>query len=486
MDARRSSLLVAVGSALFACAAAAESRPPKSAERAAVPANHAPGFEVVPKSARVAIDGKLQFRALVTKGADKAVTWSVLEGDAGGKLDAAGVYTPPSAAGTFHVRAVSHADNKVSASAIVTVGARASSGPTLVSGQWVAITPPGLNLSCCPGSGGNSFGLPEFDLDPSDPKTIYACVDQLGMRKTTDGGATWQLLGDPKGAIGPSRTTYLDSPIAVRVDPRDSRHLYATQGVRGKTLGFWVSRDAGATWAKPKGFVAIEAQATSDITAIAVDPANFDHFILSSHAAWAKQKNAGVLESTDGGESFVMHAPVASWPVGSFGIHFLYSPSLTTGDSRTWLVGTDGNGFWRTTDAGGTWQQVSTSANVPHGGNQIYYASNGWLYAGATPYPVRSKDNGATWEQLKQLPFAYYYSVYGDGAALYTSRSYTGSNGQEPAPYFTSAEADGIAWKEHGAHQKFADGPFQMAFDAANGILYSANWDTGLLALKVR
>jgi hypothetical protein len=32
----------------------------------------------------------------------------------------------------------------------------------------------------------------------------------------------------------------------------------------------------------------------------------------------------------------------------------------------------------------------------------------------------------------------------------------------------------------------FSDGPFEMAYDAYNGIVYSANWGNGLLALPLR
>ena len=97
-----------------------------------------------------------------------------------------------------------------------------------------------------------------FDVDPCNPATLYLSIDQSGMWKTTDAGATWTRLGSPPAM--PNFTTsvsYLDSPIGIRVDPADSKHLYATQGVRGTTLGFWVSEDAGQTWNWPAGFVSI-------------------------------------------------------------------------------------------------------------------------------------------------------------------------------------------------------------------------------------
>src|SRR5262249_18073973 len=152
------------------------------------------------------------------------------------------------------------------------------------------------------------------------------------------------------------------------------------------------------------------------------------------------------------------HPPPPSWPIGSMGLDFLYAPAAHKGDDKTWLVSTDGDGFWRTTDAGATWKKVA-DYNVGHGGSNIYYAQNGLGYAGSTPFPVRSKDNGATWEQVnKGLKWWYYYTVYGDGTTLYTQLSYTGDNGgQGQQPYLVSKETDGAEWTPYqGGAQTFS------------------------------
>ena len=113
--------------------------------------------------------------------------------------------------------------------------------PVLTPGVWKDITPAGLGLTEHP----PPFGIPVVELDPSDPCTLYACVDTKGIWKTTDAGSTWARLGNPPASPNYSHNVdYLDSPIHVLVDPDDSKHLYATQGVRGTTLGFWVSTTA--------------------------------------------------------------------------------------------------------------------------------------------------------------------------------------------------------------------------------------------------
>lgn len=106
--------------------------------------------------------------------------------------------------------------------------------PTLAPGVWTDITPaapkvdPATNVFC-----------QGMALDPSNPDVIYLCVcgydvtKPVGLYKSVDGGSTWARVGA------------LDEPVHVTVDPKDPLHLYAVDGVRGNTQGFWVSRDGG-------------------------------------------------------------------------------------------------------------------------------------------------------------------------------------------------------------------------------------------------
>src|SRR5262249_1770347 len=152
-----------------------------------------------------------------------------------------------------------------------------------------------------------TFGTAALELDPSHPGTLYACADQRGLWKSTDCGANWSRLGDANAQYdGGTTAKYLDSPVLVRIDPCDAQHLYATQGVRGSTLGFWESHDGGETWTMPKGFVDIASQiGTRDVTSAAVDPSDFGHVLVGSHSPWSGLPNAGVLETKDGGKTFV-------------------------------------------------------------------------------------------------------------------------------------------------------------------------------------
>jgi photosystem II stability/assembly factor-like uncharacterized protein len=196
--------------------------------------------------------------------------------------------------------------------------------------------------------------------------------------------------------------------------------------------------------------------------------------------------NAGILESFDGGSHWIAHPPVSSWPAGTPGIDFLFDPALGRGDAKTWLCMTNGNGFWRTEDAGEHWVQVSTH-DAPHGLGTVYRSGTGVLYAGAGNYPLRSTDDGKTWSQITDgLANAYYYAVHGDGSTLYTMKSL--NFGSQPFPsYSLSPEDDGMKWTlQDSGKQTFSDGPIVMKYDADSHIMYSANWKAGIVALKVK
>ena len=150
------------------------------------------------------------------------------------------------------------------------------------------------------------------------------------------------------------------------IDPKDSQHLYAVDGVRGGTMGFWISKDGGATWSVPSSWGAIGKDFNyGDLYDIAVEPGDFNHLLVTSHSWWGDKypTGSGILESHDGGASWTIHPPTGTWGSGH-SIWFL-------GDSRTWLLGTQDAGFWRTSDSGASWTQVVKDEGIMHGGGRI-------------------------------------------------------------------------------------------------------------------
>jgi hypothetical protein len=349
--------------------------------------------------------------------------------------------------------------------------APAWANPVLTPGVWLNITPAAAQVH----QDSNIF-CQGMAIDPSHPSTLYLGIcafdvaKPVGLYKSTDAGSIWRRVGN------------LDEPVHVVVDPKNSDHLYCVDGVRGNTIGFWISKDGGETWTKPAGFVTAAANpvGTQDLYSIATEPGDFNHVLVSFHSPWKEMNNAGVLESKDGGMSWVAHNPPAG-SLGGYGmaIFFLDYPQHGMGDAKTWLFTAQAGGFFRTADGGASWSQVFDK-QMTHGGNQIYCSKTGVLYSGGYQYPARSTDNGLTWAQVKTgLDYSWYMGVSGDGTNLYI-----GNTGTD-RPFFVSPESDGTTWTAYqGGAQTFDSEPFEMFYDSANGIMYSANWE-GLYALKV-
>lgn len=82
---------------------------------------------IAPLTANLTTGGTQTFTATVTGSSNTSVTWTVSEA-AGGTISAAGLYTAPATAGTFHLVATSVADTTKHATATVTVSVPTATG----------------------------------------------------------------------------------------------------------------------------------------------------------------------------------------------------------------------------------------------------------------------------------------------------------------------------------------------------------------------
>ena len=340
-----------------------------------------------------------------------------------------------------------------------------ATAPKLSTGKWTNISPPKV-----PFDDKASAITQGMTIDPCNPNTIYVCVAdaESGLYRSIDGGGTWTELGDFK------------FPVRVRVNPRDPLHLYVGAGVRGGGHGFWVSRDGGQSWNMPAGFSnTVERNGGSyDVYHVEPDPADFKHVLVTFHGAW-KVGDAGIFESFDGGDSWTVHPPFDGAFSGGDNIFFLYRPSEdpheTIGNPQTWLFGTQGTGYFRTTDAGKNWSHVLPDIHMTHGGGAIYYTKAGVLYMATGRGVLRSNDNGEKWTTV--YPRDSYLSIIGDGTRLWAGKHFD-------SRFLVAPERSDTNWTEFNS-QGFAEGPFEMALDRKRRILYSANIRAGVWALKL-
>lgn len=127
-----------------------------TADNIPVVASQTTGFVYsYPASLSVTPGSSVTFAAIIIGTDNQSVVWSVVE-SGGGSISSQGVYTAPSAAGTYHVKATSKADNSKTAISTITVTA----GPSDTSTQiWVtdSSVTPAVTISVGPSIGTNSY-----------------------------------------------------------------------------------------------------------------------------------------------------------------------------------------------------------------------------------------------------------------------------------------------------------------------------------------
>nr|MDQ3003596.1 T9SS type A sorting domain-containing protein [Fibrobacterota bacterium] len=76
-----------------------------------------------------------------------------------------------------------------------------------------------------------------------------------------------------------------------------------------------------------------------------------------------------------------------------------------------------------------------------------------------------------------------YYAVLSDGNTLYTQPGMWRESTKRPI--YSSPESDGLTWAPYnGGSQVFSSGIYNGVYDKKNQILYTANWMSGVWALK--
>jgi len=203
---------------------------------------------------------------------------------------------------------------------------------------------------------------PEFissvAVAPSDSQFIYMRVSNVGLLKSTDGGAIWNN-------VNPAASSDLYS---VKVDPANVDTLYA---VDGSTMVR--SIDGGATF--------VESIAGMDppyinVGVVTVDPAG-------GGMIYAGSSNTDIVyKSVDGALTWtgvrltpgLPNAPVGNLAVDPTNSNSVYATSGTGGDSRV----------YRSSDAGVTWSELPDPENTNAGGALVFSPDGNLLFFGST------------------------------------------------------------------------------------------------------
>jgi photosystem II stability/assembly factor-like uncharacterized protein len=188
-------------------------------------------------------------------------------------------------------------------------------------GEWT------VSLSL-PGSGARCLAA-----DPADPETLYAGLQDGGVRRSADGGRTWVDCELPEPAVFSLAVSAADGAVYAGTEPS---RLFRS-GDRGET---WRALDALLELPSRPNWSFPPRPWTSHVRWIAPSPHNADLLLVGIELG-------GLMRSEDGGRSWQDHRLGAQPDVHSLAWH-----PQTPG--RAYEAGGGGAAF--STDAGETWQ----------------------------------------------------------------------------------------------------------------------------------
>lgn len=199
-------------------------------------------------------------------------------------------------------------------------------------------------------------------LDPHTPGRVYAGGEPIDVFVSDDLGRNWERLASVRAlpfvaAIGYPLATVEPHVRDIAVAPSDSRTIYAALQV-----GYMIkSTDGGATWQL------LDRDLDADVHTIVVDPTAPNNIVVATggHDFRAgKAKGRALYRSTDGGASW---APVGTNFPHEYSVPLVASPAnprvlysaLANGQPGQWRRPTGAESLLvRSGDGGATWEAV--------------------------------------------------------------------------------------------------------------------------------
>ncbi len=330
-----------------------------------------------------------------------------------------------------------------------------------------------------------SQAIGSIAIDPTNANIIFVGSGEgnrsgdtyygAGLYKTTDGGATWRVIGGPTSTLAPQRPVFVNAAIpSIAIDPVTPNVIFVatTFGATstasgsvgsvegGKQKGVWKSTDGGETWRNvdPDGSAGVQSA-----HGVIIDPLNHNIVYAAIRTrgiyrsktggepgTWEKLTN-GVANTDNTAQAFLRCAVAAGPAIAPSTTSTLYASFERTSDSTIF-------GFYQSKDGGDSWSQVATpptefaeSAQAgynmfiavdPTDGNTVYYGGQ-YDYNRLANCLVRSTNGGASWTDMNSN------SLHPDTHAIAIAKNnrnilFTGNDG---GIWRTdNATASGVTW----------------------------------------
>ncbi len=232
----------------------------------------------------------------------------------------------------------------------------------------------------------------QIAVDPLDGSTVTLLLADGTLRRTHDGGQTWETAGH----LTPPYGTFLGYGIRLVIDPQQPATLYA--------VGLRISKstDGGATWVPLPGL-------SPDLVV--------SDFVISSsspsilYATVSGQSGGQVIRSLDGGATWTSEQQGLPGPLSDLAV----DPHVSTTVYGTYNPQTSGTGeqMYRTTDGGASWSLVDLPFIDPLDRKILSapaVSPSGAVYVGVWFDNVyETPDGGGSWEPLGTSPHGEVY-----------------------------------------------------------------------------
>lgn len=404
------------------------------------------GVSVSPASPHLAAGASVQFTATVNGKSESGVTWSVKEGDAGGTIDDAGMYTAPDENGTYHVNA--KLSNQVGEATVFVNTPSDCTALDAVTG-WERVTPAGLTTST------------SLAVDPFDPAIVWLAGNG-GFFKSSNCGATFEHVNTGRNAaIIDSSTSW-----SIAVDPVDRGTIYVVGAYGG--LGLWKTTDGGENFDQLFGPESEWAQVAEQnfVNNVSMDPNDHLHLIVTQHGTCKGFANACMAETTDGGATWRIFDGPKGWGEGG-GAQIVNTKTWIWGGAQSFF------GLHVTTDAGATWTEALAGgkgdANGEFTTRPLAPVADGALYITSMQGVLRSTD-GVSWTNVGMGRLV---------GIAFSSKSIFVSDQWSPT-FLQASFDDPMTWTKTDAPQ-IPDGagcPY-LDYDAAHHVLYASCFKEG-------
>ncbi|RMD50766.1 hypothetical protein D6827_03390 [Candidatus Parcubacteria bacterium] len=224
-------------------------------------------------------------------------------------------------------------------------------------------------------SGVTSIGgvnVSDLEIDPSDPKAYYLSTYGNGLFYSYNAGNTWQRPSDTDLRSG--------TILKTEVSPDDECVIYSLTPsylMKSENCG----RDFSSVYFLDKS--------EESLTAMVLDWYN-------PQIVWLGDSTGTVIKTEDGGET---------WSTMGRFKRSITDIAVSNHDSRIIMVGTDGNGLYRSIDSGANWTEYEDELKKEYRDSDDVYGftqtADGTSLIMNTKYGLlRSEDFGETWQAI--------------------------------------------------------------------------------------